>query len=59
MPLILATVRRGWRGELPRHVSIASLTFPIWLYVAVTGVVIYLMLYHLPVVEFASRTLPS
>lgn len=57
VPMILTTVRRGWRGEFPGHVSIASLTFPIWLYVAVTGVVIYLMLYHLPVIEFGSRSL--
>ena len=49
VPLILITVRRGWRGELDRHTTIASVTFPIWLYVAVTGVVIYLLLYHLPV----------
>lgn len=48
VPLILITVRRAWAGRFDRHVSIASLTLPIWLYVAVTGVVIYLMLYHLP-----------
>ncbi len=48
VPLILVTVIRGWRGQLDRHVSIASITLPIWVYVAVTGVVIYLMLYHLP-----------
>lgn len=57
VPMILTTVRRGWRGEFARHVSIASLTFPIWLYVAVTGVVIYLMLYHLPAFELGSRSL--
>ncbi len=56
VPMILTTVRRGWRGEFARHVSIASLTFPIWLYVAVTGVVIYLMLYHLPAIELGSRS---
>lgn len=49
VPLILVTLRRGWAGRYDRHVSIASLTLPIWLYVAITGVVIYLMLYHLPV----------
>lgn len=57
VPMILTTVRRGWRGEFARHVSIASLTFPIWLYVAVTGVVIYLMLYHLPAIELGSRSM--
>jgi protein SCO1/2/putative membrane protein len=56
VPLILITVRRGWRGALDRHVSIASVTFPIWLYVAVTGVVIYLMLYHLPVLDGGSSS---
>ncbi len=49
VPLILMTLWRGWRGQLNRHVSIASVTLPIWLYVAVTGVVVYLMLYHLPI----------
>jgi uncharacterized membrane protein YozB (DUF420 family) len=48
VPLILVTVFRGWRGDLMRHTQIARVTLPIWLYVAVTGVVLYLMLYHLP-----------
>jgi protein SCO1/2 len=52
VPLILLAVNRGWRGQLDRHVSIASLTLPIWIYVAVTGVVIYVMLYHIPVLQF-------
>jgi protein SCO1/2/putative membrane protein len=51
VPLILLTLSRGWRGQLDRHASIASATLPIWIYVAVTGVVIYLMLYHLPVLQ--------
>ncbi len=51
VPLIVMTVLRGWRGNLAGHTRIATLTFPIWLYVAVTGVVIYLMLYHLPVLN--------
>jgi protein SCO1/2/putative membrane protein len=51
VPLILLAVTRGWRGQLERHVSIASVTLPIWIYVAVTGVVIYVMLYHLPVLQ--------
>jgi protein SCO1/2/putative membrane protein len=53
VPLILVTVRRAWAGRIDRHVSIASLTLPIWLYVAVTGVVIYVLLYHLPLFLFA------
>ncbi len=48
VPMILTTVARAWTGRFDRHVSIASITLPIWFYVAVTGVVIYLMLYHLP-----------
>ncbi len=51
VPLIVMTVLRGWRGNLAGHTRIATVTFPIWLYVAITGVVIYLMLYHLPVLN--------
>ena len=45
VPLALVTANRGLRNRLDRHVSIARWTLPIWLYVSVTGVVIYLMLY--------------
>jgi len=45
VPLALVTARRGLRGEFDRHVRIARWTLPLWLYVSVTGVVIYLMLY--------------
>jgi protein SCO1/2/putative membrane protein len=51
VPLIFISVRRAWAGRIDRHVTIASVTLPIWLYVAVTGVVIYAMLYHLPVLQ--------
>jgi len=46
---VLATITlwRGLRGHIRRHRALARWTFPIWLYVSVTGVVIYLMLYHL------------
>jgi len=47
VPLALLTAFRGLRGQFDRHVRIAVWTFPVWLYVSVTGVVIYLMLYHL------------
>ncbi len=47
VPLVLVTLVRGLRGSFERHRAIARWTFPIWLYVSVTGVVIYLMLYHL------------
>ena len=54
VPLIIITVLRGWRGDLAGHTRFASMTFPIWMYVAVTGVVIYLMLYHLPILASAN-----
>ena len=47
LPLALVTTARGLRGQFDRHVRIARWTFPIWLYVSVTGVVIYVMLYQL------------
>ena len=46
LPLALVTAARGLRGDFSRHVRIARWTFPIWMYVSVTGVVIYLMLYQ-------------
>jgi uncharacterized membrane protein YozB (DUF420 family) len=45
VPLALVTANRGLRNRLGPHVRIARWTLPIWLYVSVTGVVIYLMLY--------------
>jgi putative membrane protein len=45
--MVLVTLTRGLRGNFARHRAIARWTFPIWLYVSVTGVVIYVMLYHL------------
>ncbi len=48
VPLVFLTLIRALRGDFVRHRSIAATTFPIWLYVSITGVVIYLMLYHLP-----------
>lgn len=47
LPLALITASRGLRAQFVRHVRIARWTLPIWLYVSVTGVVIYLMLYQL------------
>jgi putative membrane protein len=47
LPLAMVTTARGLRAQYIRHVKIARWTFPIWLYVSVTGVVIYLMLYQL------------
>lgn len=45
IPLALITLYRGWRDQRPRHRKIAKITLPLWLYVSVTGVVIYAMLY--------------
>lgn len=47
VPLALVTLYRAWRGEFVRHRRIARWTLPIWLYVSVTGVIVYWMLYHL------------
>lgn len=47
VPLILVTLVRALRGRFERHRKIARWTYPVWMYVSVTGVVVYLMLYHL------------
>ena len=47
VPLALTTVYRALRGDFARHRRIARFTLPIWLYVSVTGVLVYWMLYRL------------
>ncbi len=47
LPMAIITLRRGLKGSYDLHKKIAKWTFPIWLYVSVTGVVIYLLLYQL------------
>ena len=47
VPLALVTLSRALRARFDRHVRIARWTLPLWLYVSVTGVVVYVMLYHL------------
>ena len=47
VPLVIITLSRALRQRFDRHRAIARWTYPIWLYVSVTGVVIYFMLYHL------------
>ena len=47
VPMVIITLSRALRERFDRHRVIARWTFPIWLYVSVTGVVIYLMLYQL------------
>jgi uncharacterized membrane protein YozB (DUF420 family) len=46
-PLAIVTLNRGLRERFDRHVRIARWTLPIWLYVSVTGVLVYLMLYQM------------
>ena len=47
VPLALTTVYLGLRSRHPRHQRIARWTLPLWLYVSLTGVVVYLLLYRL------------
>ena len=47
LPLAFITLARGLRGRFDRHVAVARWTFPIWLYVSVTGVIVYVMLYRM------------
>jgi putative membrane protein len=47
LPLALVTTARGLRGDYVRHVRIARWTLPLWLYVSITGVIVYVMLYQL------------
>ena len=45
VPLALTTLYRAWHGEFTRHRRIARWTLPLWLYVSVTGVIVYCLLY--------------
>jgi len=47
VPLVLTTLYRAARADFGRHRRIARVTLPLWLYVSVTGVVVYLMLYQI------------
>lgn len=47
LPFIFVTVYRAASGQFKKHMRVARWTFPLWLYVSVTGVVVYLMLYQL------------
>ena len=46
LPMVLITVARALKGNLERHRALARWTWPIWMYVSVTGVIVYLMLYQ-------------
>ena len=47
VPLVLITLFRAWKADFVRHARLARWTWPIWMYVSVTGVIIYIMLYQL------------
>ena len=47
LPLVIVTLIRAFRGQFERHRKLARWTLPLWLYVSVTGVIVYVMLYQL------------
>jgi uncharacterized membrane protein YozB (DUF420 family) len=47
LPMAISTLSRGLRGRYVEHKRIARWTFPTWMYVSVTGVIVYLMLYQM------------
>jgi uncharacterized membrane protein YozB (DUF420 family) len=46
VPFVILTLRRALKGDFARHRKIARWTFPMWVYVSITGVIVYFMLYH-------------
>lgn len=46
-PFVVWTLWRALKGRFDKHKNLARLVFPVWIYVSVTGVVVYYMLYHL------------
>ena len=46
VPLVIITLSRALRERFDRHQAIARWTWPLWMYVSVTGVIVYFMLYH-------------
>lgn len=47
VPLLLGALRRALRSDFAAHKRLVKYTWPIWVYVSVTGVIVYMMLYHL------------
>ena len=45
-PLVVITLWRAYRKDWERHKRIARITWPVWFYVSVTGILVYLVLYH-------------
>ena len=48
VPMILRSMFLGWKNRLVEHKRIARFTFPVWLYVSITGVLVYVILYRIP-----------
>jgi putative membrane protein len=46
LPMVLRTTYLAFKGRFPQHVAIARWTFPVWMYVSITGVIVYVMLYQ-------------
>lgn len=46
-PFVLVTVFRGLKGNFEKHKKLARFVFPVWLYVSITGVIVYLLLYQI------------
>lgn len=44
VPFVLFTFFQGWKGDYVKHRKIAKITFPLWLYVTISGVIVYLMI---------------
>jgi protein SCO1/2/putative membrane protein len=55
--LAIMVIRYGYRDDRPRHRRWAKITFPIWMYVSITGVVIYVLLYHVYPPQVAPLTM--
>lgn len=47
LPMVVVTLHCAWRCRFEQHARLARWTLPVWVYVSVTGVMVYLMLYHL------------
>ena len=47
VPMVIRAVQHALRGDFARHRRIVRWGWPVWMYVSVTGVIVYLMLYHL------------
>ena len=55
VPMILVTLRRAWLERYDKHRIIARWTLPLWFYVSVTGVIVYVLLYQVYAPQVAAR----